>query len=115
MSDTAEHKSERQTVLKHGNRKHVPNIKTNTKQSKLPDHTPGTGHSYTTIEESADTLQTMPKQNTSMASNEVSTQNRLRNSSPAICFWSTIGVDKDKKPSNPRHNILINSRELRHS
>jgi hypothetical protein len=91
MSDTAEHKSERQAVSKHGNRKHVPNIKTNTKQSKHPNHIPGTGHSYTKTEESADTLQTTPKQNTSMASNEVSQQNRLGNSSSAMRFWSTKG------------------------
>jgi hypothetical protein len=70
MSDTAEHKSERQTVLKHGNRKQVPNIKTDTKQPKLLNHIPGTGHSYIKTEQSADTLQTIPKQNAPVASNE---------------------------------------------
>jgi hypothetical protein len=90
-SDTAERKSERQTVLKHGNRKRVPNIKINTKQSEHPNHIPGTGHSYTKTEENANTLQTVPKYNTSLASNEVSTQNRLGNSSSAMCFWSTKG------------------------
>jgi len=66
MSDTAEYKSERPTV-KYVNIKHVLNIKINTKQSKHPNHIPGTGHSYTTTEESAETLQTIPKHNTLMA------------------------------------------------
>jgi len=67
ISDTAEYKSERLTVLKHANIKHVLNTKINTKQFKHPNHIPGTGHSYTMTEESADTLQTIPKHITSMA------------------------------------------------
>ena len=50
MSDTAEYKTERHTVLKHANIKHVLNIKINTKQSKHPNDIPGTGHSYTKTE-----------------------------------------------------------------
>jgi hypothetical protein len=98
----------RKTVLKHGNRKHVPNIKTNTKQSKHPNHIPGTGHSYTKTEESAGTLQT--PQWLAMKHTKQVGEFFIRN-----VFLEHYGVDKDKKPSNPRSNILKNSMELSQS